>query len=783
MCTVAIARPAVGHRTKRGHDRFRRGWHPKPALPVPLDPQSPVVQTLRPGAENLAAQRVHALPNTKLRFLERRRAGRGSKRLTTDRDQLRQRLQNPSRQAGKIDGRAGCRLRNCHGAAPVVAVFAETTSYPPSAGGAAPPPALQPSGRDKIPTPKPRLSPISPKGHRKRTQNLNKSTGYHRHTGLAPVERLFRWSEVPVPYGQQGAHGTIVASVAAGTNLGVAPGAAIIPIAINLSDDQIDNALADTALRFAITLLPRSDRLQLDDLLADSYRDDYEKFDIINRSYGIDLFDPDVISANIASELDWYRRYLPKTLDATLQIGTPESQKTILVYAAGNANQPYSGIGADLPYYLSELRGHSLSVVATDPQTGTIASYSNRCGSLPPDWNTVRHGRHYCLAAPGTVRGLVPDANTRGYGNARGGLQGTSFAAPVVSGALALLKEHFRGTRGNTEIVKRMIDTADRSGRYADLETYGAGHLDIASALSPVGALNAGQSAQALAQTALRTPAAFGALTQRTAALELAAFDAQNFPFWIPLPDLISTPSGGRSPIPEISDTHTHTRDAPAPGLDVLGLHWAPFEDAGGLPFLDDRQWAMGFGQTSASLARLPRNGEWGYGLSLDNSGYLDSETSGAFGSDLQSGTIWTSRVFKRELGEGWMLNAEGTLALSMPQYQNKAIFQASSSVMSAMSLRAGTQDTGISLEQPLRAETGTGTFRIENGRIENGRRLYDKYHIPLPPDARELRLALRHEEHAPGGKVAFEVGHSVNAGHVPGETETRIGFAYRAAW
>ncbi len=188
MCTVAIARPAVGHRTKRGHDRFRRGWHPKPALPVPLDPQSPVVQTLRPGAENLAAQRVHALPNTKLRFLERRRAGRGSKRLTTDRDQLRQRLQNPSRQAGKIDGRAGCRLRNCHGAAPVVAVFAETTSYPPSAGGAAPPPALQPSGRDKIPTPKPRLSPISPKGHRKRTQNLNKSTGYHRHTGLAPSD-------------------------------------------------------------------------------------------------------------------------------------------------------------------------------------------------------------------------------------------------------------------------------------------------------------------------------------------------------------------------------------------------------------------------------------------------------------------------------------------------------------------------------------------------------------------------------------------------------------------
>ncbi len=39
-----------------------------------------------------------------------------------------------------------------------------------------------------------------------------------------PIERLLRWSEVPTPYGE-GEHGTIVASVAAGQNLGVAPAA------------------------------------------------------------------------------------------------------------------------------------------------------------------------------------------------------------------------------------------------------------------------------------------------------------------------------------------------------------------------------------------------------------------------------------------------------------------------------------------------------------------------------------------------------------------------------
>ena len=434
-----------------------------------------------------------------------------------------------------------------------------------------------------------------------------------------------------------------------------------------------------------------------------------------------------------------------------------------------------------MPYYIPELRGHSLSVAATDPRTGVIADYSNRCGSLPSDWNAARHGRHYCLAAPGTVRGLIPNPNTPGQGDVRGGLQGTSYAAPIVSGALALLKEHFRGRRGNAAIVKRMIDTANRSGHYADLETYGAGHLDIAAALSPVGSLNAGQSAQALSRTTLRTPAAFGSVAGRAASIELAAFDEQDFPFWVPLSGLISARSDRRSPIPEFLNAERNV--TPATGLGALRLHWAMPGDAGGLPFLDDREWVMGLGPSSASLARLPHDGGWGYGFSFDNAGYLGSQTSGAFGSDLRSGMIWTSRAFERELGEGWTLNAKGALAVSLPQYEHDAIFSASPSVMSAMSMRIGTGSTGLTVEQPFRAESGTGTFRVENGRIENGRRLHNEYRIPLRPDARELRIALRHEREALGGDIAVKAGHSVNAGHVPGESETSVGLAYRITW
>ena len=595
------------------------------------------------------------------------------------------------------------------------------------------------------------------------------------------IERLLRWSEVPTPYGE-GSHGTIVASVAAGKNFGVAPEATIIPIARNLTDDQRADGAAGRVLQLVIETFPTADRRRLDDAVARSVRDDYANFDIINRSYGTRVSELAII--NSVETARWYQAYLPKTLNAIWQTDRPAAEKTIIVYATGNEGVPVPSLGALLPYGFPELRGHSLAVAATDPRTGAIAGYSNRCGPLPPDWNAARHGPHYCLVAPGTVRGLVPNANTPGRGDVRDGITGTSFATPIVAGALALLMEHFRGTRGNTEVVRRMLDTADRSGRYADLATYGAGHLDIEAALSPVGALNAGQSAHALSRTTLRTPAAFGSVAQRAAHIELAAFDEQDFPFWVPLSALVSTRTASRSPIPVFEGPYRTT--APT-GLDIPGLPWQmTFRNTENPWFEDGRQWVASFGPSSIGLEQRPRSRGWGYGFSLDESGYLGTQPSGAFGSNLQSGMLWTSRAFEQGLGDGWKFGATGTLAISLPDYEKNAIFQATPSVLSALSMRIGKQNTGLIVEQPLRAESGTGTFRIENGRIENGQRLYDEYRIPLQAEARELRMTLRHQRQALGGDLAIEVGGVLNASHAshtPAEGETNIGFAYRRSW
>ena len=151
------------------------------------------------------------------------------------------------------------------------------------------------------------------------------------------------------------------------------------------------------------------------------------------------------------------------------------------------------------------------------------------------------------LLAPETeafarVARLLP---TVGYEEAAG----TSFAAPMVSGALALMKSYFMlgtdcgaGERcglGSHELTRRILATADRRGIYADASIYGSGLLDLKNALTPQGELRLlrGRSVRdsdshLLSQSALRPGSALGDSALRAlGGVRLAAFDEMNAPF------------------------------------------------------------------------------------------------------------------------------------------------------------------------------------------------------------------------------------------------------------
>lgn len=214
---------------------------------------------------------------------------------------------------------------------------------------------------------------------------------------------------------------------------------------------------------------------------------------IVNNSWGvsggIELLGAD--GEPIYTEIG-LRNALPATIAALAQADKPAAERTIFVWSAGNeASQlelaPTSPqLMSALPVRIAELRGHWLVVTAVGAD-GSIADFANRCGEASD----------FCLAAPGeeVKVPLVPHnypASQQAYtegGALYGLMSGTSFAAPIVSGALALMMEKFP-LMPHTDLVARLLATANKTGVYEREDLYGQGLLNLHDALTPQGGMS-----------------------------------------------------------------------------------------------------------------------------------------------------------------------------------------------------------------------------------------------------------------------------------------------------
>lgn len=139
----------------------------------------------------------------------------------------------------------------------------------------------------------------------------------------------------------------------------------------------------------------------------------------------------------------------------------------IFVWAAGNGYNSESNALAALPLHFNELQGHFVNVVAWDSEKEALAEFSNQCGIT----------KNYCITAPGVALDS-PKTNSP--------LDGTSFAAPIVSAAIAVIREAFPYMKSN-EITELLFETARDLGVAGIDEVYGHGMLDLERATRPVG--------------------------------------------------------------------------------------------------------------------------------------------------------------------------------------------------------------------------------------------------------------------------------------------------------
>lgn len=191
---------------------------------------------------------------------------------------------------------------------------------------------------------------------------------------------------------------------------------------------------------------------------------------VINQSWGYSsTFDAAIAGAQ--------QRFLEQNFSQTLS--AIARGRAIHVWAAGNEGEDNPAVSTIWPLFFPQTEGYSLTVAALGDD-GRIGRQSNRCGVASA----------FCLAAPGGVA-VGGSAYTR-LARAGGGYRvahGTSYAAPYVSGALALVMQAFGNQLSLPEYVQRLLVSANKTGIYANQSIYGQGVLDIEAALNPIGGL------------------------------------------------------------------------------------------------------------------------------------------------------------------------------------------------------------------------------------------------------------------------------------------------------
>jgi Subtilase family len=155
------------------------------------------------------------------------------------------------------------------------------------------------------------------------------------------------------------------------------------------------------------------------------------------------------------------------------------------VISAGNAGvtDPTNAVNPDLFAQIATdpiARGLVLIAGATDSNK-VLADFSNKAGN----------GSAYYLTALG-VRVRANDETGTAFL-----WSGTSFSAPVISGAVALLAQAFPSLTG-AQIVDLLLRTTTDLGAVGTDAVYGRGELNIAKAFSPQGQTSLGASSVAV---------------------------------------------------------------------------------------------------------------------------------------------------------------------------------------------------------------------------------------------------------------------------------------------
>ena len=570
-------------------------------------------------------------------------------------------------------------------------------------------------------------------------------------------------SDTLLPAGATATHGTAVSSIIAGqssTFIGVAPGASL----------QFGSFTSDQTTTTATLAAIASNAVAQ------------------NNSWGFDTLDISASSYDAIFNNTSGQAYL-----GTLR--TYANQGVVVFAVSNDTNRTHASLMEALPYVDSGLEAGWIAVANATPTMGA----NGKVASVAMQSSSCLEAARWCILADGAWTGATSTSNS-----SYSFMIGSSFAAPQVSGALALLAEAFP-TLTPHQLRVRLLAAADNKFFTPDATVqlatgfnkgysyqYGVGFLNVGAALLPIGASQMslpGGVKQNIDRPIVVSGAAFGdAVARSLTNVEVSFTDALDTGFSKPAQSLTAT----AAPLPLASQilARSLTADLTDSRINLYANDANPFADYGGQSYaVRDPAGLM------QAAVLMPTGSDGSYGLNLAKTlgdgptqvalglklAHDQGSVMGFGGTDGQSGAdlVSVQLGLAQDLGQSGFLTMGAEFGLASLGTQ-AALSNVSAAGFNSVSVSFGNREVfargdklAFGVSMPIAVTSGHADLAIPvSGR--SSREAFSPVNLDLSPADRQVDMSISYQRPlAPGLELAVELVHAENYGNRAGQRDT----------
>lgn len=432
-----------------------------------------------------------------------------------------------------------------------------------------------------------------------------------------------------------------------------------------------------------------------------------------------------------------------------------------IVNAAGNDGMSCSSLAtcssvAALPWEsgMSDMLtkdGAWIVVGALNTNGSDIASYSNRAGITKNNY----------ILAPGTGNvgnGVDTNGNPVTYS-----ASGTSFAAPIVTGAMALMYQKWPALTGS-QMAQILFQTADDMGATGVDDIYGNGKLNLNKAFSPVGVLSvpigstsittlgvsSGTSSN-LNGSVLKTGTAMAKLQSFTPINNTIGLDSYNRDFKLAMTSAVGTTTSDGSDVMDFDNFTWMNHKSLTFGVDQY-----------------NNKVAIGFKPSKGSAISLTHSddlfgttGEGLLGMSSPETYYVNAR------QNLQFDDV--SIQMQATYGYGTAGTSNGSLISDISNVHGVG-----------GKVKASYEGFGVSYEVPMHVVNGNMAFSMPVAVNVNGMIEKQEAVASLSPDSLEQQFGAFYDFSHENGRLLAQFVHTENKMNISGMSDDEVRFMYR---